>query len=98
MENNYETRYKDLEMVYQSIFDEDVHFVEFKGRFYNDRYCGPWNCGVADASARRPANPHFYRGASLQSDMMTAKDNRMFKSEILAYNAGYEYYNSGFHK
>jgi hypothetical protein len=52
------------------------------------RHGGPYDRGGADSYYRRGRNPHFYRGATAQSERVTAKD--MTPDEIEAYNAGYD--------
>lgn len=55
---------------------------------YNKRHGGPYDRGSADSHYRRPANPHYYRGATYASTLVEEKD--MTEGEILAYLAGYE--------
>lgn len=56
---------------------------------YDERHGGPYDRGSADSYYRRGYHPHYYVGATGQSqlvskDMMTAE-------ELDAYRAGYEY-------
>ena len=55
---------------------------------YDQRHGGPYDRGAADAYYRRPYNPHFYTGATMQS-LRIPRDN-MTDAEIEAYGAGYD--------
>lgn len=52
------------------------------------RHGGPYDRGSADSYYHRPANPHYYMGATGQSQRVEARD--MTPNEIEAYLAGYE--------
>jgi len=54
---------------------------------YNDRHGGPYDRGCADAYYWREYNPHYYKSATYQSDMVEMKD--MTAEEIVAYTVGY---------
>jgi len=51
------------------------------------RYGGPYDRGSADAYYYRPSNPHYFKGASYQSELVEEKD--MTPQEIADYKAGY---------
>lgn len=53
------------------------------------RHGGPWDRGSADSYYRRGSNPHFYVGASMQSDRIGRDD--MTEEQILEYYAGFAY-------
>ena len=55
---------------------------------YNDRHGGPYDRGGADSYYRRPRDPHYFKGATGQSERVSAK--QMTLDEIEAYNAGYD--------
>lgn len=64
---------------------------------YDTRHGGPYDRGSADSWYRRPANPHYYVGATGSSDIVTESD--MTEEEIEAYLAGYaDNEESGGHK
>lgn len=52
------------------------------------RHGGPYDRGRADSYYNRPANPHYYAGATGQSPRVDRRD--MTPDEIVAYMAGYE--------
>lgn len=61
---------------------------------YDERHGGPYDRGSADAYYRRPWNPHYYKGASKQSELVNMTS--MTEDEIAAYSAGFgEQINSG---
>jgi hypothetical protein len=51
------------------------------------RHGGPYDRGGADAYYRRPFKPHYYKGASYTSELVTEDD--MTDAEILEYNEGF---------
>lgn len=51
------------------------------------RHGGPWDRGSADAYYGRPHAPHYFKGATYQSERVTRND--MSLDEIEAYNDGY---------
>ena len=55
---------------------------------YNTRHGGPYDRGSADAYYGRRYNPHYYKGATLTSELVEEAD--MTPDEIAAYNAGYD--------
>lgn len=61
----------------------------YKGISYNDRHGGPFDRGAADSYYNRSANPHYYVGATAQSQRVEAAD--MWEAEIAEYMAGYEW-------
>ncbi len=61
---------------------------------YDKRHGGPYDRGSADAYYRRPYNPHYYKGASLASELVEKAD--MTDQEIAAYSVGFgDQINSG---
>ena len=64
---------------------------------YNERHGGPWDRGSADSYYRRGYHPHYFVGATHQSEEVA--ENQMTTEEIDAYRAGFEYNEkSGDHK
>lgn len=64
---------------------------------YDTRHGGPYDRGSADSYYRRPFNPHFYAGATMQSPRIPLEC--MTAEEITAYTAGYrDNEESGNHK
>lgn len=62
--------------------------VEFDGVQYDDRHGGPFDRGSADSYYGRPFNPHYFVGATYQTEeIIPEKDS----PEWLAYQAGYDY-------
>jgi len=53
------------------------------------RHGGAWDRGSADSYYRRGAKPHYYKGASYSSEIVT--EESMTAEEIAAYYAGYEW-------
>ena len=60
---------------------------EFNGQSYSARHGGPFDRGAADSYYGRPYRPHFFRGATYQSEEVSA----LTADELEAYNAGYDY-------
>lgn len=56
---------------------------------YDERHGGPFDRGSADSYYHRPRRPHFFVGATYQSEEVTEKD--MTPQEIQAYLAGYQW-------
>ncbi len=54
---------------------------------YDERHGGPYDRGGADAYYGRDRNPHYFKGHSYQSDLVSLPDMTM--DEIQAYHAGY---------
>ena len=54
---------------------------------YDDRHGGPYDRGGADYWYHRPSCPHYFKGATYQSEMYSA--DQMTKEQIAAYRAGY---------
>jgi hypothetical protein len=54
---------------------------------YDTRHGGAYDRGSADAWYGRPFDPHYFTGASFQSDRVSLAD--MTADEITAYTAGY---------
>jgi hypothetical protein len=54
---------------------------------YDMRHGSPYDRGSADAWYGRPAEPHYYKGPSYQSERVAEPD--MTQGEIKAYHAGY---------
>ena len=55
---------------------------------YDSRHGCPYDRGSADSWYSRPRNPHFYKGASMQSPRIGKSE--MSPEEIDAYHAGYD--------
>ncbi len=55
---------------------------------FDTRHGGAYDRGSADSYYRRGRRPHYYKGATHQSERVEAKD--MTPDEIEAYNAGYD--------
>jgi len=55
---------------------------------YDKRHGGPYDRGGADSYYRRQSNPHYYRGATGMTDLVTEVD--MTEDELKAYFAGYD--------
>jgi hypothetical protein len=60
---------------------------EFRNREIFTRHGGAYDRGSADAWYDRPAEPHYFTGASFQSTKIEEVD--MSEEEIAAYMAGY---------
>jgi hypothetical protein len=54
---------------------------------YDTRHGSAWDRGSADAWYGREFDPHYFRGATYQSDRVALAD--MTAEEITAYTAGY---------
>lgn len=54
---------------------------------YNQRHGGPYDRGSADKWYGREFNPHFFLGATYDSEKVELKD--MTAEEITAYTVGY---------
>ena len=54
---------------------------------YDDRHGGPYDRGGADSYYRRGFKPHYYSGASMQSEEIP--EVLMTSAEVDAYRAGY---------
>ena len=61
--------------------------IEFRNREVFTRHGGAYDRGSADAYYHRPAEPHYYTGATYQSTKIEEVD--MSEEEIAAYMAGY---------
>lgn len=53
------------------------------------RHGGPWDRGSADSYYNRQFRPHYFKGATYQSDEVKWTD--MTQEEIQEYRAGYDY-------
>jgi hypothetical protein len=62
---------------------------KYNGKTYDDRHGGPFDRGAADSYYRRGSKPHFYIGATYQSDLIEKDD--MTDEQLEAYYAGYRY-------
>lgn len=54
---------------------------------YDKRHGGPYDRGSADSYYRRGYNPHYFVGATYQSECIPME--KMTPSEIAAYTRGY---------
>ena len=61
--------------------------ISYADREIFTRHGGAYDRGSADAWYGRPAEPHYYTGASFQSTRIDEVD--MSEEEIAAYMAGY---------
>ena len=64
-------------------------YVEYNGKEYDARHGGPFDRGAADSYYGRPSKPHFYTGATNQSQLVPVYG--MSDSAIAEYHAGYDY-------
>jgi len=64
-----------------------MNLTDYKN--YDDRHGGPFDRGLADSYYHRDRNPHYYVGASYQSEVLLPKD--MTDTEVSDYNAGYDW-------
>jgi hypothetical protein len=55
---------------------------------YDERHGGPFARGKADFWYGRGRQPHYFKGASYDSEKVEEKD--LTKEELEAYNAGYD--------
>lgn len=55
---------------------------------YDKRHGGPFDRGSADNYYGRPRKPHYFKGNTYGSEIVTEQD--MLEGEIEAYNAGYD--------
>lgn len=55
---------------------------------YDKRHGGAYDRGSADAYYQRAYRPHYYKGATMQSEEVT--EDQMTSDEIAAYAAGYD--------
>ena len=55
---------------------------------YDDRHGGPYDRGGADSYYQRGYQPHYYTGASMQSECIP--EALMTTAEVDAYSAGYK--------
>jgi len=62
--------------------------VEFDGDVYDARHGGPFDRGSADSYYHRGRRPHYFVGASYQSEEIVPKETDV---EYWDYLAGYEY-------
>jgi hypothetical protein len=56
-------------------------------KLYDQRHGGPFDRGSADSYYNRPKKPHYYVGDTGASPKVT----ELTKSELEAYNAGYDW-------
>ena len=54
---------------------------------YDKRHGGPYDRGSADRYYGRSYNPHYFKGATHQSELVTLED--MSADDITAYTAGF---------
>jgi len=72
------------------ILEEDVFCrTEFEGRVYDSRHGGAFDRGSADSWYSRGIRPHYYKGATHDSELVDARS--MTPAEVDAYMAGYDY-------
>lgn len=63
--------------------------IEELDAMYDKRHGGPYDRGSADKYYGRPYLPHYFKGATYDSDKVYCDD--MTAEEIVAYTAGYEH-------
>jgi hypothetical protein len=63
--------------------------IEFNGKEYDSRHGGAFDRGSADSYYNRPANPHYFAGATYSSNQIL--EVMMTQEQIDAYYAGYAY-------
>lgn len=63
------------------------YFIDFSQRGAFSRHGGAYDRGSADAYYQRPANPHYFTGATYSSTRIPECD--MSEEEIAAYYQGY---------
>ena len=61
--------------------------IEFQGVAYDRRHGGPFDRGSADSYYNRGYHPHYFKGDTYTSEMVTLAE--MTAAEITAYTAGY---------
>lgn len=61
----------------------------FKEKQYDERHGGPFDRGAADSYYHRAPNPHYFEGATYQSECISK--HFMTPEQIEAYNAGYDW-------
>ena len=61
----------------------------FEGVTYDDRHGGPFDRGSADSYYRRSIAPHYYVGATAQSERIGYE--QMTNDQLAEYIAGYNY-------
>ena len=62
---------------------------EYNGKVYDNRHGGPFDRGASDSYYGRFYDPHFYSGATYQSDRINKED--MSEDELEAYHAGFDW-------
>ena len=65
----------------------NTHMLKHTEIEMDKRHGGPYDRGSADAYYRRPFKPHYYKGATGSSELVTEDD--MTDEEILEYNTGF---------
>jgi hypothetical protein len=60
---------------------------EIHKQLYDMRHGGPYDRGSADRYYGRAYNPHYFKGATHQSELVSLQD--MSADEITAYTAGF---------
>ena len=60
---------------------------EWNGKMYDARHGGPFDRGSADSYYRRSKDPHYFVGATYNSDRVTD----LTPEELEAYHAGYDW-------
>lgn len=64
-----------------------IESTELPTVVYSERHGGPYDRGSADSYYGRGFNPHYFVGATYQSEKVEMKD--MTPEEITAYTKGY---------
>lgn len=65
----------------------NTHMLKHTEIEMDKRHGGPYDRGSADAYYQRPFKPHYYKGATGSSELVTEDD--MTDEEILEYNTGF---------
>lgn len=66
-----------------------VTFTFEDRKLFDERHGGPFDRGSADSYYQRPIEPHYYKGATHNSDYVSKED--MTKAELMDYLMGYEW-------
>ena len=69
------------------MFDQ-IHTYEFNGKVYEQRHGNAFDRGFADSYYHRARRPHYFTGATYQSEEVIPAEG---SPEWEAYMAGYDY-------
>lgn len=68
--------------------DSQMNIVTYNSVEYDSRHGGPFDRGCADSYYGRPKHPHYFEGATYQSEEIFPE---VGSPEYAAYMAGYDY-------